>query len=888
MTGVRVLWRRLAGVLRSGRLEREMDEELRFHLEMETAAQVRQGMTPEDAHRAALRRFGGVAQTREVWRETHALPFLQVLWQDARFGLRTLRRNPAFAALAVLCLTLGIGATTAVLSWIEGILLRPYPLVAHQDRLMAMASTDRGTPGTNDVAWPDVADFQKNCRSIEAFIGDRITGVTLNVGDRAERAPASVVSANYFQALGVRPILGRGFLPAEEAGRNAHPVTVISYRMWRERFRGDPNIVGRTQMLNGMPHTIVGVAPQGFYGTFVGWAMQFWVPASMQELFDPGGYKLEDRGARWIEGFVRLKPGVTAAQAQAEISAVARRLEVAYPETNRGRGVQLFPLWRTPFNNANTLLPTLSIALLVVVFVLTIACANVSNLLLVKAFGRRHEMTVRLALGAARGRLLKQLLTEGLILATMATGGGLLVATWCRNLLVLLIPSRGGIALTLPGEIDWRVLALSASVCLAATLLFGLVPAIQTSHLDLAGALKAESAGVVGGNRRALARSALVVVQVSLSFVLLVGAVLLYQSLRGVQNTSPGFSTGRITLSSVDLIAAGYSQQRIKTFEDDLIARVAGLGGVESAAFVRVAPFSYRSYSSAPIVVEGYDPSPDEVPAADFDETGPGYLATMGIPLLSGREFTRADDETAPTVAVVNETMARQYWRAGDPVGRRFQAKGRWLTVVGVAATSKYNSLREPARPFFYRPMRQSAMGFGIVIRTPLGPEAVAKALVREIHALDASLAPGEAIGMQEQIDRTTAAQRISVAMLAVFGGLALLLAAVGLYGVMSYSVSQKKREMGLRMALGAAAPDLLRLVLAQGLALTAGGILLGAGAALSLTRLLGSMLYRVSPRDPLAFAIAFVVMTAASLAACLVPAWRALRIDPVRALRDA
>jgi macrolide transport system ATP-binding/permease protein len=887
MTLLRVLWCRLSGLLRKGSLERDLDDELHFHLHMETAENVRRGMAPAEARSAALRRFGGVAQIKETYRETNSLPAIQVLWQDLRFGCRMLRRSPGFASLAILCLTLGIGANAAVFSWIEGILLRPFPLVAHQDRMMAVTGNDRAAPGHTDVSWPDFVDFQRNCRLFDAFIVDRITGTTLSIGDRADRTIASVVSANYFEALGIRPVLGRGFEPAEDFGRNAHPVTVIGYRMWKERFKSDPGIIGRTQVLNGTRHTIIGVAPEGFYGTFVGWAMQFWVPTSMQELFDPGGYKLEDRGARWIEGFVRLKPGVTPEQAQAEISAVAKRLETAYPATNRGRGIKLFPLWQTPFNNAGTLLPTLGIALAVVVFVLLIACANVGNLLLVRAFGRRHEMTVRLAIGAGRGRLLQQLLTEGLILSTLAAAGGLVVANWCRNLLVLLLPARGGVRMNLPGEIDWRVLALSAGVCLISTLLFGLVPAIQTSKIDLASALRAESGGVVGGRRRGWVRSSLVLVQVALSFVLLVGAGLLLQSLRGIQNTSPGFSTHGVLTTSVDLVAAGYDEQRRKSFVDDLTDRLQTLGGVESVAFARLTPFSYRSYSSAPIAVDGYVTPPGEQPTVDYNEVGPAYLATMGIPLVSGREFTRADNETAPLVAVVNEAMAAQYWRGQDPVGRRLQVKGRWMQVVGMAKMSKYQNLPELPRPFFYVPMRQSAMGMNVNIRTPLGPETMAKALVREIHALDANLAPGEVIAMQEEVDRTTAVQRVAVTFLGVFGGLALSLAGVGLYGVMSYAVSQSRRELGLRMALGAGAPDLLRLVMSQGLKLTAGGLALGAAASLGLTRLTVGLLYKVSPRDPLAFGVAFVVMTTAALAACLLPAWRATRTDPGRALRD-
>jgi predicted permease len=424
-------------------------------------------------------------------------------------------------------------------------------------------------------------------------------------------------------------------------------------------------------------------------------------------------------------------------------------------------------------------------------------------------------------------------------------------------------------------------------VCLISTLVFGLVPAFQTNKIDLTSALKAESTGVMGGGGRALARSSLVLVQVSLSFVLLVGAGLLLQSLRGVTNTSPGFSTQGVLASWVDLVSAGYDAQRARDFKDELVDRLQALPGVESAAFARIVPFSYRSYSSAPIVVDGYEAAPDELPTVEYNEVGPAYLATMGIPLVSGREFTRADDERAPMVAVVNDVMAAQYWRGQDPVGSRLQVKGRWMQVVGVATLSKYRNLTETPKPFFYVPMRQNSTGQGLLVRTSQGPGTMARALVREVHALDANLAPGEVITMQEQVDRTTAVQRVAVTMLGVFGGLALLLAAIGLYGVMSYAVSQRTRELGLRMALGAGTSDLLRLVMSQGFALAAAGVVLGGAGALGLTRLMGELLYKVSPRDPLAFGSAFAVMIVASLAACLLPAWRATRTDPVRALRD-
>ena len=884
----RTFLQRLAALFRRRRLENDLDDEFRSHLEMSIDLNLRKGMTPADARREALRSFGGLEQTKELYREQRGLPMIETTLQDLRFGLRILRRSPGFSILAILCLTLGIGANAAVFSWVEGILFRPYPAVTHQEQLLALAGTARRESGHTAISWPDFADLQRNCTLFDAFFVSKIMGTTLSIGDRAEVTTGSIVSANYFDALGVHPILGRGFEPGEDAGRNAHPVTVVSYQLWKGRFKGDPQIIGKTQRLNNVVHTIVGVTPEGFYGTFVGWAMQFWVPASMEEIFESGGYKLEDRGARWIEAYVRLKPGVTHQQAQQEISAVAKRLEADYPDTNRGRGIMLWPLWQTPFNNAGTLLPTLEIMLAVVVFVLLIACANVGNLLLVRSFARRHEMTVRLAIGAGRGRLVKQLFTEGLILSALGAVGGLLTAHWCRHALVLLFPARGGVAMHLPGEIDWRVLALSAGVCLITTLVLGLVPAFQTRKIDLAGALKSDSVGVVGGGGRAWVRSGLVVIQVSLSFVLLVGAGLLLQSLQRIRTTSPGFSTHGVLDTAVNLVSAGYDAPRAQTFQDELLDRVKALPGVESATFARMTPLSYGSYSSTPVAVDGYQPPPEEQPIVEYNEVGPDYFTTLGIPLVSGRQFTRADDERAALVAVVNETMAARYWPGRNPIGERVQVKGRWMRVVGMAKDSKYQSVRETPKPFFYVPLRQNfSRGAGLYIRTPLSPETMASALMREVHALDGNLALYEVITLQEQVDRSTSPQMVAVTLVGILGGLALLLAAIGLYGVMSYAVSQGTRELGLRMALGAGASNLLRLVLSRGLALTAGGVALGAAVALGLTRLLGSLLYKVSPRDPLAFGSAFVVMTIAALVACFLPAWRATRTDPARALRD-
>jgi len=879
---------RLRSIFHKNRAELDLSEELEFHLQNQIDEYVAQGMNPKEARQAALRSLGGIEQAKDECRDARKVSLIENFLQDVHFGLRMLRRSPGFSLLAILCLTLGIGANAAVFSWIEGILFRPYPAVAHQERLVAIGGTSRDEPGGTPLSWPDFQDLQRSCTLCETLFVSKITGTTLSIGDRAERTTGSIVSANYFDAIGVPPMLGRGFLTDEDQGQSAHPVAVISYQLWQGRFRGDPQIVGKTQHLNGVMHTIVGVAPEGFYGTFVGWGMNFWVPASMEDIFESGGYKLEDRGARWIEAYARLKPGVTFAQAQQEFAAISGRLEAEYPATDRGRAIRFWPLWQTPFNNAGTLLPTLEIMLAVVAFVLLIACANVGNLLLLRAFARRHEMSVRLAVGAARARLWKQLLTEGLVLSLFGAAGGLLVAYWCRHALVLLFPARGGVQMHLPGEIDWRVLALSAGVCLATTLLMGLVPALQTGEIDLAQSMKMESAGVLGRRGRAWVRSGLVLVQVSLSFVLLVGAGLLIQSLLKVRTASPGFNTRGVQDTAIDLVSAGYTPARAQTFQDALLERVRTLPGVESAAFAKMTPLSYVSSATAPIVVDGYHPPPEESPTVDFNEVGDSYFVTMGIPLVAGREFTRADDEKAALVAVVNETMARRYWQGRSPLGLRLQLKGRWMQVVGIAKDSKYSSVREKPTPFFFVPLRQNSLrGSVLNIRTPLAPQTLATAIAREVHALDSNLAPYELITMQEQLDRSTSAQMVAVKLVGILSALALALAAIGLYGVMSYAVSQSTRELGLRMALGADASNLLRLVLSRGLALTGVGVLLGAATALLLTRLLGNLLYKVSPRDPVAFGCAFAVMALVSVAACLLPAWRAARTDPMRALRS-
>src|SRR6266567_161917 len=784
---------------------------------------------------------------------------MQMLWQDLRYGVRMLLKQPGFTLIAVAAPAISIGANTtfnAIMG--QGVKLNLFSVVIglgaaisllpvsiallacffparralSVDPMIALRATTRGVPGHNGISYPDFVDLEKDSTLFESFIIDRITGTTLSVGDRAERASVGIVSANYFGALGVRPILGRGFRPEEETGRNAHPVTVIAYRTWKDRYNFDPNIIGRTQSMNGVQHTIVGVAPERFHGTFIGYSFSFWVPTSMQEAFDTTGYKLEDRGARWIEGYAILKPGVSRQQAQAELNSISQRLEKDFPDTNRGHENQLVPLWKTPFNGAGNMSSTLAITMAVVFLVLLIACANASNLLLARSLSRRHEMTMRLALGAGRGRLVRQLVTEGLLLSVIAAVGGIAVAYWCRNALVLAFPpALPGMVIDYPGQIDWRVLAVSAGICIATTLLFALVPAIRASDVDLSNALKAEAGGVLGGSSRSQLRSALVLVQVSLSFILLAGTGLLLQSLIKMRNASPGFNTNTVS-SVVDLFSAGYKLDNAKIFHTQLLDRARTLPGVESAALTRVIPFSYNVFSSAPIEIDGYQPPPNEQPTVEYVEVTEDYFTTLGIPIVSGREFMRTDNENMPPVAIINETMAAKYWPGKNPVGQRLKSKDRWLQIVGITKNSNYRSKTETPVPFFYVPLRQNfRVQNNLLIRTPETPGAMMKTIAREVHALDSNLAPLITERLQDQIDEISYSQRLAVTLVALFGAMALFLAAIGLYAVMSYCVSQGTRELGLRMALGAGVTDLLRLVMSRGLFLTAGGVMLGAVA---------------------------------------------------------
>lgn len=891
MDRMRALCQRWLRLLRREGTLREISEELEFHLEQRAAQEQAAGESAATARRRAEAGMGDVEEWRERGLAARRFSGLDGLAQDFRMALRGLRRGPGVALTVIACLALGLGASAAVASWIEGVLLRPFPQVAHQERMLAFSGTERGSAGVagdaTDISWPDFQDYRSQARLFDWFVVDHITSTTLAIGQRAERAIGSVVSANYFDALGVRLHLGRSFSADADEGRNAHAEVVISDAMWRERFGADPRIIGRAQVMNGVVHTIVGVAPAGFNGTFVGRKMQFWVPVSMQEVFvrAAGGYVLPDRGGDWIEGYARLKPGVSLAQAQAEVSAIAGRLARQYPASDRGRGLRLFPLSQAPFTQAGVMLPTLTAAAVVAGLLLLIVCANVGNLLLLRALGRRREMTLRLALGARRGRLLRPLLLEGAMLGGLAWVAGLGVAYAGRNLLAWAMPGSNGLSLFLPATLDGRVLGWSAALCLGAVLLFALLPALAASRMEPAAVLRAEAGSLTGSRTRL--RAGLVIAQLALSLALMAATGLLLRSLWNARVADPGFATQGVMVSSLDLTGAGYSPQRMRDFEDRLLPRLRSLPGVRGVAFMGAIPFSYRGYSSAAIQVDGYQPLADERPVASYNEVDPGYLSVAGISLLAGRGFSDADTESAAPVVIVNQAMAGRYWHGANPVGLRLVVGGTARRVVGLAQTTRINRLGESPQPFFYLPARQSVTGQALTLRSELAPAALTAAVRAQVAALDPNLTLGEFLTMRQQMEQTNGAARTAALMLAAFAVVALALAAIGLYGLMAGAVAERRRELGLRLALGATPARLVNGVVSEALRLVALGAVIGLGLALAGTRLLGYLLYRVSPHDPAVLASVTVLLALLAAVAALLPARRAAATDPVTALRQ-
>ena len=809
--------------------------------------------------------------------------------QDVKFGLRMLAKNPGFTAVAVLTLALGIGATTTVFSWIDGVLLHPLPGVEKADELLSFE-----TVGPNGEAlttsYPDYRDYRDHLTLLAGIAATQIEPLSIGEDDHGEQVWGELVSGNYFAVLGVKPVLGRAFLPEEYGDKpGAFPIVVISHRLWRGHFNSDPHVVGRTIAVNRQQLTIVGVAPPDFRGTIGGLAFDLWVPFIMHpQLQGVGEWMLRDRQTRQLIVIARLKPGVTREQARSEIAGLARRMAEADADTNTGISATVLPLWKSNFGMQGALLAPLEILMAVCFVVLAIVCANVANLLLARFTARQREFSVRLALGAGRFRLARQVLTESLVLASAGALAGIVLAMWMGgSLQYLLPPSHFPYAVDI--HLNSHMLAFTILLGVAAAVLAGVAPAVHAARADLNESLKEGGRSDAAGQAPHRLRGLLVIVEVSLALVALVCAGLLVRSFQATEGVNPGFDPDHVLLSRFFISTSGYNLEQRKQFCLRLRERIESSHGVTAVAYSDVEPLGPLSGWWEDMQVQGYVPGENENMKIYRSVVSPGYFRLMRIPLLEGRDFTEHDDENAAPVLIVNQSFVRRFFAGRSPLGQRVHGWGEWFTVVGVVKDSKYLNLTEAPRPYFYVAFRQiyrADMGLAVYIRTAQGPSAAADLMRREVRGIDPSVTVIDAMPLAEHVVQTLFAEKIAANLLSVLGTLALLLAAVGLYSVMAYAVTQRTHEIGIRMALGATRKDVVKLIVGQGLALTLAGIGAGLVAALALTRLLTSFLYGTTTTDPATFIGVSVLLASVALLASYIPAWRATKVDPMVALR--
>ena len=816
---------------------------------------------------------------------------METLLKDIRFGLRMLVKNPGFTAVAVISLALGIGANTAIFSIINSFLLAPLP-VAEPNRLVSIFTTDQRNPGPLPVSHYNFLDYRDKTDLWDGMAAYNFAAVNLNRSTGEGRQLfALVTTGNYFDVLGVKPLYGRTFLPDEDRTLGTHPVAVLGYGCWQRDFGGDPAIVGQTISLNRRDFTVIGITPKDFTGTDIGGAPDLWIPMMMHREVQPDLAMFYD-GRRGLAFNLigRLKPGVALPQAQAAMGALASELEKEYPKDNEGRSVRLVPLLTArldPGGDGQTV-ATSAILMSIVSIVLLIACANVANLLLARATRRRREIAIRVAIGASRGRLIRQLLTESLVLSLIGGAVALLAAFWTKDIISSLVPFGGG-----PNasqiDLDSRVVLFTLAITLASGLLFGLAPALQASRADLVPTLKGDITVPVGprGFRFNL-RKALVVLQVALSLFALITAGLFVRSLQKAKAVSPGFITDNVVLMGFNLGREGYSQAQALQFHRLLLERVTQVPGVQTATIARDRPVSFGLLRS--VFLEGQEPAPGgRGVLVQTNDVGSRFFETLGISVVRGRDFAETDDEKAPQVVIINEIMAKRFWPEQDALGKRFKFFGDadYRQVVGIARDVKVTSLTERPRPLVYMPMQQDyAPQVTLHVRAAGDATKLVAALRSEIQALDPNLSVLDVETMSERVNQSLQGERTQATLLGSAGVIALLLASLGLYGVMSYMVAQRTREIGIRMALGASRGNVLGLVLKQGATLVSVGVVIGLGAAFGLTRLLASSLFGITAVDPLTFAGTSLVLVLVSLVASYLPARRATKVDPIIALR--
>ncbi|HZE56228.1 MAG TPA: ABC transporter permease [Chthoniobacterales bacterium] len=863
----------LRNTMRKDRVDRDLGEELTSYVQLLTEKKMKEGMNEEEARRAAMLEVGGVEQVKEEVRANRAGFSLDTLFQDLRYGFRSLRKKPGFTATAVIALALGIGANTAIFSVINAVLLRSLAYRDPGSIVMVWERSLRGGRAQNSVSPANFLDWKKQCSSFAEIAASWDTRLNLTSGGEPEEIQIQKVSADFFPVLGVQPELGRAFVRAEETP-GTEPVVILGHDLWQRRFAGNRAIIGQTVTMSGRNCTVIGVMPAGFY--FLNIQIKAWLPLQLDPTTE------WRKSGRFLRSMARLKPGVTLQQAQAELDGIGKQLEIAYPDYNKGWGVNLVPMHEQIVGDIR---PVLLVLLAAVAFVLLIACANVANLLLSRAASRRKELALRAALGADRMRLIRQMLTESMVLAMMGGVLGVLLAYWGIQLLVAFAPDN--IPRLHEITIDPRVLAFTFGISLLTGLVFGLVPALQSSRPDLNDALKEGARGSSSGNR--VVRNLFVVVEMALALVLLIGAGLMLRSFSQLHQVKTGFETENVLTMRVQLPNAKYGQpQQRADFFKRAEERLAALPGVKSVGAISYLPLTgLASSTSFNLATKPLPPS--ESPGTEVRPITPGYFTAMGIPLLKGRAFDERDGATS-RVLIINETLARKFFPGQDPIGQQLIVSWEPQVadeIIGVVGDIKETALEQEPNPAIYWPHPREPYPFmNFVIRAAIDPTTLSAAAAREIHALDPDQPVADVRTLDQVVAKSIARPRFNALLLAIFAGVALVLASVGIYGVMNYSATQRTQEIGIRMALGAKPGDILRLVVGHGMKLTAAGIVIGVIASLALTRVMSNLLFGVTATDLPTFVGVSAVLTAVALLANYIPARRATRVNPVVALR--
>jgi predicted permease len=809
-------------------------------------------------------------------------------WQDVRYSLRMIVKAPGFAAIAILTLALGIGANTTIFSWINSALLNPVPGLARPSEVVSLTLSK---PGDNPFpfTYPDLEAMRDGQLSFTGITACSFAQMSLTGKSKPERVWGMVVSANYFEILGVRPILGRGFLPVEDEKPGDAPVAVISYRFWQTHFGANPDIVGRTIEINQHPYTIVGVTPAVFQGSQTGVRTEIWVPIMMEAQVNSLGDLLHDHHQFWLLAFGRLKPGVVLSQAQEEMTLRLRPEAKNYPEEHKGHdSVTVYPLWRNPFGLNQFLSTLLPMLMSIAGLVLLLACANVANLMLVRSVGRRREIAIRMSLGASRWRLVRQLLVESLMLALAGGAVALLITFWTEGTLMKFMPVTEDIPLSLSIAADRTVLLATLVISVLTGVIFGILPALRSSGVAPVAVLKEDTGSASGGPKKARLASGLVVAQISLSLLLLICAGLFIRSFLSAQQINPGFNPHNVLIASYDLFTAGYSDASGAEFDRQLQAKLEALPGIQSVALTDRVPLGFGGGSTS-VKPEGYVSQANESMETQVAIITPNYFQTIQIPIVKGRDFTLQDTKSSQRAVIVSETFVNRYWPNQEALGKQLYTDlpKEWFTVVGVARDSKVTGLNEKPTPFLYLPLYQVYHATMIINARVAGdPLTFRKTVEKTVHELNADLVVFDVTTLELREQFASFGQRVAGTFVGSFGLLALVLAAVGIYGVTAYTTRQRTHEIGVRMALGASTDNILRLVLGHGLRLTLVGVVLGLAASFALTRYLRSMLLGVTSTDALTFSCVAILLCAVALFASFIPASRAMRVDPMVALR--